>query len=238
MFADKSSSPDPLSYLHVFFPSPLSSPADSSPFPLASSGHPALNNKYERVLREYPEGAISGVQARALGLTLAHTSKPTPGTPTSPVVFGFSHDSKRESNTLRDETRGALWKKGEGPSDRFMETAAFLSSLCFFFFSPFLNSSGGRRTNDWLEIYEKDRKIIPLAGDSKREELGGGDSNVCDINGGCFPYLARCKLPCLYTGLHTSIEELMMSIKRPNKRCKNKFHAIKTYCSCDDCSYR
>lgn len=64
-----------------------------------------------------------------------------------------------------------------------META-FLSSLCFCFFSPFLNSLAGRRTNDWLEIYEKDRKIIPFVGDSEREELEGGASNVWDINGG------------------------------------------------------
>lgn len=64
-----------------------------------------------------------------------------------------------------------------------METAAFLSSLCFFFFSPFffLNSLDGRRTNDWLEIYEKDRKIIPLAGDSERQELGGGASIMFGI---------------------------------------------------------
>lgn len=138
MFADKSS----------FVPLPLPSPpsrasasrflcplrpsaADSSPFPLASSQHPALNNKYERVLREYPEGAISGVQARALGLTLSHTLRPS--------LFSSPRSSSasttRNASLIHLETRRAayLWKKGEGPSDRFMETAGSLSSLFLFF---------------------------------------------------------------------------------------------------------
>ena len=72
----------------------------------------------------------------------------------------------------RRAPRRVLWKKGEGSSDRFMETAAFLSSLSFFFF-PFAfffeTRRGERRINDWLEIYEKDRKIIPFSGDSNRE---------------------------------------------------------------------
>lgn len=95
-----------------------------------------------------------------------------------------------------------------------METAAFLSSLCFFFFSPFFNSSDGRRTNDWLEIYEKDRKIIPLAGDSKREELGGGDSNVWDINGGASRILrvVNCRVTKRAFTLRSNFEELKMSI--------------------------
>lgn len=118
-------------------PGPLPVPcrpsaADSSPFPLASSQHPALNNKYERVLREYPEGAISGVQARALGLTLSHTWRPSlfPSLPRS-----SSASTSRNASLIHLETRRAvrLWKKGEGPSDRFMETAAFLSSLFLFF---------------------------------------------------------------------------------------------------------
>jgi len=55
-----------------------------------------------------------------------------------------------------------------------METAAFLSSLSFFllfFFlsPPFFELAGaGVEFNDWFEIYEKDRKIIPFSGDSNR----------------------------------------------------------------------
>lgn len=60
----------------------------------------------------------------------------------------------------------------------------FLLYVSSFFLLFFLNSLDGRRTNDWLEIYEKDRKIIPLAGDSERQELGGWRLyNVWDING-------------------------------------------------------
>lgn len=60
----------------------------------------------------------------------------------------------------------------------------FSMFLLFFLLFFFLNSPDGRRTNDWLEIYEKDRKIIPLAGDSERQELGGWRLyNVWDING-------------------------------------------------------
>lgn len=231
MFADKSSSRPPT--CRRVFPSPLSSPADSSPFPLASSEHPALNNKYERVLREYPEGAISGVQAR----TLSHTSKPTrpPFSLSPPVVFGFFHDSKRESNTLRGETRGALWKKGEGPSDRFMETARLSFFSMFLLFLLFLNSLAGRRTNDWLEIYEKDRKIIPFAGDSEREKLEGGASNVWDINGGASRYLARCKLPCRKTRLHVLnlVKDVHLCLRDDHKNKIIRNLVYKTYYTCE-----
>lgn len=74
-------------------------------------------------------------------------------------------------------------EKGRGSQRSLYGDSRLSFFSMFLLFSPFLNSSGGRRINDWLEIYEKDRKIIPLAGDSKREELGGGDSNVWDING-------------------------------------------------------
>lgn len=160
MFADKSSTRLPPS-----MPPPCFSSSILLLFLSLPPAHSALNNKYERVLREYPEGAISGVQVRAPRTSpLAHSETRTPPPPSPlPDFFGFFHDPKRESNTLRDETRTAprLWKKGEGPNDRFMETAAsFLSSLSFLFFSLFsyvflsffffLNSSGacGRRIND------------------------------------------------------------------------------------------
>jgi len=111
MFADKSS----------FLPLPACRPPFSTAaltlgrfFSFSSRflRRPALNNKYERVPREYPEGAISGVQARALGLTLSHTSRstlPAPSSASPPpprAFFGFFHEAKRESNTLRGETRG------------------------------------------------------------------------------------------------------------------------------------
>lgn len=160
---DKSSSR--LSYLrpHVF-PSPLSSPADSSPFSLASSGHPALNNKYERVLREYPEGAISGVQARAPSdlPSLAHFEIHPPLLPHSPQSSSAS-SMTRNANLIHLEARRAA---RYGKRARVLEIALWRHPLFFLlyvssFFSPFLNSPSGRRTNDWLEIYEKDRKIIP-----------------------------------------------------------------------------
>lgn len=71
MFADKSSwfaRADPLSRLlflsFTFSPnSPLLTPSPTLSLSLPALPVSSLNNKYERVLREYPEGAISGVQA-------------------------------------------------------------------------------------------------------------------------------------------------------------------------------
>ena len=109
MFADKSSRPasaDPLCpssssplHLHAIPSFPLS-PFLFLPLPSHLPVSP-LNNKYERVLREYPEGAISGVQAS--DPTLSHPSKPSSGL--HPPPHTFFHDPKRESNTLRGETR-------------------------------------------------------------------------------------------------------------------------------------
>lgn len=92
MFADKSSWPasaDPLSRLLLSFTfTPPRSISFSVSLPSARLLLlvASLNNKYERVLREYPEGAISGVQASdhplapfetVLRLTLAPVSSST-----------------------------------------------------------------------------------------------------------------------------------------------------------------
>lgn len=149
VFADKSSSRPPI-YLHIF-PSPLSFPADSSPFPLAFSGHPALNNKYERVLREYPEGAISGVQARALGLTLSHTSKPTPSSPGTPLAPSSSASSMtRNANLIHLETRRAAryGKRARVPAIALWRQPPFFLLYVSSFFSFF--ELVGWASNQWL----------------------------------------------------------------------------------------
>lgn len=137
--------PDPLC-LHIF-PSPLSSPADSSPFPLAFSGHPALNNKYERVLREYPEGAISGVQARALGPTLSHTLKPTSGPPLAPSSSASS--MTRNANLIHLEMRRAVryGKRARVPAIALWRQPPFFLLYVSTFFS-FFELARCRWTND------------------------------------------------------------------------------------------
>lgn len=94
-------------------------------------------------------------------------------------------------------------EKGRG-SQRSLYGDSRLSFFSMFLFSTFLNSSSERRINDWLEIYEKDRKIIQLAGDSKREELRRDASNVWDINGGASHVLHVVNFRV--TSLYTSIE--------------------------------
>lgn len=97
-------------------------------------------------------------------------------------------------------------EKGRGSQRSLYGDSRLSFFSMFLLFSPFLNLSDGHRTNDWLEIYEKDRKIIPLAGDSKREELGGGDSNVWDINGGASRILRVVNCRVTKRCLHTLIE--------------------------------
>lgn len=147
MFADKSSSPAPPTCRHVF-PSPLSSPADSSPFPLASSGHPALNNKYERVLREYPEGAISGVQTRALGLTLLHTSKSIPRSPLAPPSSSAA-SMTRNANLIHLEARRAAryGKRARVPAIALWRQPPFFLLYVSSFFSPFFFELAGWASN-------------------------------------------------------------------------------------------
>lgn len=83
----------------------------------------------------------------------------------------------RNANLIHLEARRAAryGKRARVPAIALWRQPPFFLLYVSSFFSPFfLNSLDGRRTNDWLEIYEKDRKIIPLAGDSERQELGGG----------------------------------------------------------------
>ena len=129
MFADKSSGGlpmlTPLFALDLLLsftierPSPL--PALSSLLfrPLPSTyRYSSLNNKYERVLREYPEGAISGVQAsdHPLG-TLLRNRPPAyhPPPPPSLRLLSLTASSTTRNASLihleRGETRhlARLW---------------------------------------------------------------------------------------------------------------------------------
>jgi hypothetical protein len=52
----------------------------------------------------------------------------------------------------------------------FFSIFLFFFLFSFFLLPPFFELAGtGVEFNDWLEIYEKDRKIIPFSGDSNRE---------------------------------------------------------------------
>lgn len=92
------------------------------------------------------------------------------------AFFGFFHDPKRESNTLRGETRGASMKKrARVPAIAlwrqppfFLFSFSLSPSPSSSLFSPFFNSpAASGESMTWLEIYEKDRKIIPRSiGDS------------------------------------------------------------------------